>query len=84
MQPIFECSLRVHAGDTDSAGKLRVSSVFNHIQNVAAIHAEGLGVGSEEMLKQRMFGVLSWARSEVAGFPSKFVRSWPTSPSCRP
>ncbi len=43
------------AYDTDSAGRLKVSSVFNHIQNVAAVHAQALGVGIEEILKQGMF-----------------------------
>ena len=69
MGPIFECHLRVHTCDTDSSGRLKVSSVFNHIQNVAAIHAERLGAGIEEMLRQGMFWVLSWARSEFARFP---------------
>jgi medium-chain acyl-[acyl-carrier-protein] hydrolase len=81
VQPIFECSLRVHAGDTDSAGKLKVSSVFNHIQNAAAIHAGGLGAGIEQILKQGMFWVLSWARLEFASFPTfadEFsLKTWP-------
>jgi medium-chain acyl-[acyl-carrier-protein] hydrolase len=81
MQPIFDCHLRVNACDTDSTGKLKVSSVFNHIQNVAAVHAEGLGVGLREMLRQGIFWVLSWARLEFAFFPrfgDEFsAKTWP-------
>jgi hypothetical protein len=69
VQPIFECPLRVHACDTDGAGRLKASSVFNHIQNVAAVHAESLGAGIEQILKQGKFWVLSWAKVEFAHFP---------------
>ena len=81
MQPIFECHLRVNACDTDSNGKLRVSSVFNHIQNLAAVHAEGLGVGLGEMLRLGMFWVLSWVKLEFVSFPmfgEEFsAKTWP-------
>lgn len=81
MQPIFECSLRVAAHDADSTGRLRVSSVFNHLQNVAAMHAGKLGVGIVEVLDQGLFWVLSWVKLEFAFLPrfgDEFtVRSWP-------
>lgn len=81
MQPIFECSLRVDAHDADSAGRLKVSSVFNHIQNAAAIHAERLGAGITEVLGQGLFWVLSWAKLEFTSLP-RFgddfsVKTWP-------
>jgi medium-chain acyl-[acyl-carrier-protein] hydrolase len=81
VQPIFECHLRVDACDIDSTGKLKVSSVFNHIQNLAAVHAQGLGAGIGEMLTLGMFWVLSWVKLEFAFFPmfgEEFsAKTWP-------
>ena len=81
MLPIFECPLRVQAGDADGSGRLKASSVFNHIQNLAAIHAESLGAGIEQILKLGMFWVLSWARLEFARFPmfgdELSAKTWP-------
>ena len=81
MLPIYECPLRVEAHDADSAGRLRVSSMFNHIQNGAALHAGRLGVGIAEVIGQGMFWVLSWAKLEFASLPrfgDEFsARTWP-------
>jgi len=81
VQPIFECRLRVNAGDSDSTGKLKISSVFNHIPNLAAVHAEGLGAGLGKMSALGMFWVLSWVKLEFDSFPSfgeEFsARTWP-------
>lgn len=81
MPPIYECSLRVEAHDADSAGRLRVSSMFNHIQNVAALHAGRLGVGIAEVIGQGLFWVLSWAKLEFASLPrfgDEFsAKTWP-------
>ena len=81
MLPIYECSLRVDAHDADSTGRLKVSSIFNHIQNTAAIHAEKLGAGIVEVLGQGLFWVLSWAKLEFASLPrfgEEFsARTWP-------
>ena len=80
-QPVFDSSLRVAAHDADSAGCLRVSSVFNHLQNVAAMHAGKLGVGITEVLEQGLFWVLSWVKLEFSFLPrlgDEFtVRTWP-------
>jgi medium-chain acyl-[acyl-carrier-protein] hydrolase len=81
LEPVYECSLRVNACDTDGTGKLRISSVFNHIQNIAAVHAEGLGAGLEQMLKLGMIWVLSWVKLEFVFFPmfgEQFsAKTWP-------
>jgi medium-chain acyl-[acyl-carrier-protein] hydrolase len=81
MQPIFECSLRVEAHDADSSGRLKVSSIFNHLQNAAAIHAERLGAGITEVLGQGLFWVLSWVKLEFSPLPrfgDEFsARTWP-------
>jgi medium-chain acyl-[acyl-carrier-protein] hydrolase len=81
VEPIFESYLRVNACDTDGTGKLRVNSVFNHIQNLAAIHAEGLGAGLEQMLKLGMIWVLSWVKLEFVFFPTFgepfSAKTWP-------
>lgn len=80
-KPIFECSLRVDAHDADSVGRLKVSSIFNHIQNAAAIHAGKLGVGIAEVMGQGLFWVLSWVRLEFAYLPrfgDEFsAKTWP-------
>jgi medium-chain acyl-[acyl-carrier-protein] hydrolase len=70
VQPIFECHIRVNVGDTNSTGKLKVSSIFNHIQNLAAVHTEVLGAGPGEMLRLGMFWVLSWVKLQFAFFPT--------------
>ena len=69
MEAIFECSLKVRAHDTDSTGKWKVSSAFDCMQDMAAAHAEGLGVGLGDVLRRGMFWVLSWARLEFTSFP---------------
>jgi medium-chain acyl-[acyl-carrier-protein] hydrolase len=81
VQPIFECPMRVNACDADGAANLKVSAIFNHIQNLAAVHAEGLGVGLGEMLRLGMFWVLSWVKLEFSFLPrfgEEFsARTWP-------
>ncbi len=81
MEPLYESHLRVNACDTDSTGRLRVSSMFNYIQNMASVHAEGLGVGIQKMLNLNMFWVLSWVKLEFICMPrfgdELSAKTWP-------
>lgn len=66
----IEISRRVESFDADLHNKLKVSSIFNYMQDIASKHADDLGVGYNVLLENKIFWVLSWAKVEIKSLPS--------------
>ncbi len=69
MQATWEEVFKVHAYDVDFKDRLKVSSVFNYLQDIASAHAADLHCGWEDLQKLEMFWVLSWIKVEFNLFP---------------
>ncbi len=61
---------RIESSDTDFQNKLKISSIFNYMQDDASFHAEELGVGYNLLKKNNIFWILSWAKVEITELPS--------------
>ncbi len=66
----IETERRVESFDADLHNKLKISSIFNYMQDIAAKHADDLGVGYNILQENQIFWVLSWAKVEIASLPS--------------
>ncbi len=81
MQTFWEDNLKVRAYDVDFKNEIKVSSIFNYMQDTASSHADNLNVGYKHLLKAELFWVLSWVKLEFGRQP-KFednfkIRTWP-------
>jgi medium-chain acyl-[acyl-carrier-protein] hydrolase len=81
MEPFFQLTFPIPPDDIDFAGRLRASAFFRYIQNTAALHAEGLQLGYQDLQAAGLFWVLSWVKIEVLAYPhyrdSLTVSTWP-------
>lgn len=81
MQTFWEDDLKVRAYDIDFKNKLKVSSIFNYMQDIASTHADNLNVGYRQLLEKELFWVLSWVKLEFNNLPQfedKFkIKTWP-------
>lgn len=79
--PKLEKEYHVHVYDTGPDGHLSLHALFNYFQDIAADHANKLGYGRDELLKQNHFWVLSRIYAEITALPlwEEKVRltSWP-------
>ena len=77
----YEKTYHVHVYETGPNGKLNIYSLFNYIQDIASDHAENLGYGREDLMKDNRFWVLSRIYAEVNQWPlwgdSIILRTWP-------
>lgn len=77
----FEEKKNILAYEADIHNRLKISSIFNQLQDVAAVHADLLGVGFNDLYKQDLAWVLSWAKLNVLEYPSfgetVTIRTWP-------
>lgn len=61
---------RVESYDIDLHNNLKISSLFNYMQDAASFHAEELGVGYHTLQEHNIFWVLSWVKVEIVNLPS--------------
>lgn len=66
----IEIERRVESFDADLHNKLKISSIFNYMQDIAAKHADDLGIGYNALQENQIFWVLSWAKVEILSLPS--------------
>ncbi len=80
MELQIERTRRVESFDVDLNNRLKISSLFNYMQDTASFHAEKLGVGFETLQENNNFWILSWAKIEIVGLPSYNdtikIKSW--------
>lgn len=80
-QSVWEDEIFVRSYDVDSAGKLRLSSLFNYFQETAGKHATHLGAGYSLLRGLGLFWVLSRAKIRIHRLPawgeSVRLTTWP-------
>ncbi len=67
---VWEEEIHVRSYDVDSAGKLRLSSLFNYFQETAGKHATHLGAGYGVLKDRGLFWVLSRAKIRIHRLPA--------------
>jgi acyl-ACP thioesterase len=77
---------RVLVNDADFTKRLKMSATFNYFQEIAALHAEKLGVGFDELiLKHGAVWILARMRVDFTRLPlwneEVFLDTWPQKPS---
>lgn len=70
MELKIETVRRVESFDADLHNQLKISSIFNYMQDIASFHADELGVGYKALQENQIFWVLSWAKVEIKSLPS--------------
>lgn len=81
MQKLFEEKKTVSTYDSDFLMKLKISSVFNYMQDTAAANADQLGLGYEHLMPLELAWVLSWVKVEIDDYPvygqELLLNTWP-------
>ncbi|MFC2103174.1 acyl-[acyl-carrier-protein] thioesterase [Bacteroidota bacterium] len=80
MQPFQETIIKVRAFDVDRNDRLKISTIFDYLQDAASMHADNLKVGYDDLIPRGFFWVLSWAKFEFINF-AKFkdelkIKTW--------
>jgi len=77
----FEKEYRIHVYETGPDGNLNLYSLFNYLQDIASDHAIRLGFGSNDLMRDNRFWVLSRIYAEITSLPkwedSIIVKTWP-------
>lgn len=78
---IYQETKTIRAYDVDFNNKIKISSVFNLLQDVAAVHADNLGLGFKDLYKHDFAWVLSWVKLNIEEYPafgdSVSIKTWP-------
>lgn len=81
MNNYYEEIKTIRAYDVDFNNKIKISSVFNLLQDVASVHADQLGLGFRDLNKLDLGWVLSWVKLEIYKYPgfgdSITIKTWP-------
>ena len=79
----FEETKIVGAYDVDLFNRLKINSIFNYLQNAAALHADILGLGYADLLPLNLAWILSWIKVEIIKYPQfgdkLIIKTWPKS-----
>lgn len=81
MEKIHTANFIANTRDCDFNNNLRISSIYQFLQDAASSHAAELNVGWEDLGRNNIFWALIWSRVEVYHYP-KFkenitVKTWP-------
>lgn len=81
MEPIYERTFSVAAGDTDRHGRLKPSCVLAFLQEVAGDHSALLGTDRESLMDKNLFWAVIRHRVQVTRLPASgeklTVQTWP-------
>ena len=81
MEPIYERSFSVTAGDTDRHGRLKASRILWMLQEVAGDHSTLLGTDRESLMRKNLFWAVIRHRVQITRLPGKnekiTVQTWP-------
>ena len=81
MEPIYERSFSVTAGDTDRHGRLKASRILWMLPEVAGDHSTLLGTDRESLMRKNLFWAVIRHRVQITRLPGKnekiTVQTWP-------
>ena len=60
----------IHVYETNPDSKLNLATLFNYLQDLASDHAEVLGFGRDDLLKDNHFWALSRMYAEITEWPA--------------
>jgi acyl-ACP thioesterase len=83
MNLVWKENFNLRTYDVDFANRIKISSLFNFMQEAAANSANSLGFGYDQMADKQLFWVISRAKIEFKSFPSLgeeiLIETWPRS-----
>ncbi|MDP4289790.1 MAG: thioesterase [Bacteroidota bacterium] len=72
---------KLHTFDVDLTNRVKISSIFNFMQESASNSANSLGFGYDQLIEEQLFWVLSRAKIEFLSIPSLgdeiLIETWP-------
>ncbi|MGQ1890755.1 acyl-[acyl-carrier-protein] thioesterase [Thermophagus sp. OGC60D27] len=78
---IWEEPVTISSFDVGASGRLEPSALMKHLQEAAAKHAIGLGVGFDDLRKDNIFWALTHLQVEILNWPSMMekvtIETWP-------
>ena len=81
MQPIWSEPFKIKSFDINTTGKLKLSSLFEYLQEVAGNHAENIEVGYDQLQEKNLFWVLSRMKLNIERLPkwneTIEIATWP-------
>lgn len=85
MQNRFDQEIRIAASMCDFSGRLGLADLFSLFMDIAAEHAEQIGLGGEDMARSGRFWLTVRTRIRVHAMPAMMTRAvastWPGRPS---
>jgi len=80
-QLTFDKQYNIHVYETGPDGRLNLFSLFNYFQDIASDHAEILGFGRDDLMRDNRFWVLSRMYAEINEWPlwkeNITLKTWP-------
>ena len=77
----LEKEYRIHVYETGPDGRLSLASLFDYMQDIASDHAETLGFGRDDLMKNNRFWALSRMYAEIERWPvwkeTIILKTWP-------
>jgi acyl-ACP thioesterase len=82
---VFKKNYHVDLRDVDFTKKLKLSALFNYLQEISSLHVDNLGIGIETIEKRcGVTWILMRAKAEVIRYPSWneyiTIETWPQKP----
>lgn len=81
MNIVWKEFFKIHTYDVDFKNKVRLSSIFNYMQEAATNHANHLKIGYDNLLEEDLFWVLSRVKIEIIHLPKLGdeirIETWP-------
>ena len=81
MNKLFEVKETISTYDSDFQMKLKISSIFNYMQDTAAANADELGLGYDHLMPLDLAWILSWVKVEIDEYPvygqEVLLNTWP-------
>jgi acyl-ACP thioesterase len=77
----LEKEYRIHVYETGTDGRLSLAALFDYMQDIASDHAETLGFGRDDLMKNNRFWALSRMYAEMEHWPAWkekiILKTWP-------
>lgn len=81
MNLVWQEHFKLRTYDVDFNNRMKISSLFNFMQETAANSANSLGFGYDQMVAKQLFWVISRAKIEFTSFPTLgeevIIETWP-------
>lgn len=84
MKRLWQKEYYLRASDFDKFNHIKPSAILDLFQDAAGQHAEEIGVGFQEMIKQSYLWVLTKVKFKIISEPKSYqkvnIKTWPLPP----